>query len=301
MTRRLVLASLLAAAALVAAPALGQGGGTTAQTPQVQVAAAPFEDPVEPFSEPANTTVTVEVPCGSGGGNGTRAVTVEVASKPGWVTATVDPATIHVDTTDCEGTNGTAQGRTSLEVQTTAEAPAFEPGNLTVRASSDGMEPGTADTAVEAPFVAVFDVQTPQPVVTANPGSKVTVEVKLTNHGNGPVNVTSEHVNRSEAGGLEASLPGNLTVGARQTGDDHRRNATFAIQTPGGTGFIQSVGTVVVRWDASYAPDPSAGGASTTTEVRVKTQGFHLPGPGPVGVLAAAGAALALATRRRGR
>lgn len=299
MRPRLVAVALAAALAAVALPSAA-GPGTAAQRPQVQVDVAPLEGPVEPESGLSVTNVTVEVPCGAVGQGGDRAVNVSVASKPSWVGASVSPAVVYLGPDDCEAANGTASARADLVVQTTHRAPAFQAGNLTVRASSDGMDPGTDDLAIEAGFYAVLDVQTARPVVVAAPASQVDLPVEVTNFGNGPVQVTAEGVKGAPTGGLEAVLPGPFTVGSNATGGENTRSLVVPVRTPGGTVYVHETGTIEIRWSAVYALDPGAGGTNATSAFRITTKGVHVPGPGPAAAVAGLAAA-ALAARRARR
>lgn len=293
-----VAVAVLAAVAVVAVPPAG-GQDALAQANQVRVEAAGFGAPIEPVSGLEDTNVTVAVPCGSADENGTsRAVRVEVASKPEWVGATLSPSTVFIQAGDCDASEGTASSWTSLVVQTTAQAPAFEPANLTLRASSDGMEPGTDDVAVEAGFRAVVDAQTPKPAVAAGPDATVDLPVQVTNFGNGPVAVTAQVVNGS--GALEVTLPDAFTLGAKQKGADHVGNVTVSVRTPAPNGYVDDRSSFEVRWSARYEPDPSVGGAEATSRFRIATRGIHVPGPGAAAALAVlAGAGLASAGRRR--
>lgn len=302
MPRRLLALVILVATAAVAAPTAGHGEDDATQTAQVRVDVDPLTRPVDPGSGPTSTTVTVEVPCGAVGQEGSRAVNLTVPGKPRWVTATVSPSTVHVGPGDCETENGTARVETELRVETTHEAPAFSPANVTVRASSDGLEPGSDDVEVQAAFYAVLDVQTDRPVVVAEPASQVEFPVELANLGNGPVAVTAELTNRTAGSGLEPVLPGAVGLGAEPTGGNRHATVTVAVETPERNGYVNEGGELEVTWTARYGPQPSLGGDASTSTFRITTKGFRLPAPGAAAVLPAlAAAALVAAAARPGR
>jgi hypothetical protein len=297
MRASLALGLVLAAASVVVPWILAQEA--RAQGFGVQVEVEDIEDPVRPLSDLANTNVTVEVPCDAVSEQGSRAVYLNVASEPSWVTTTVSPSTVYVDATDCDG-NTTARSRTDLVVQTGAQAPAFETGNVTVQGESDGMDPGTDDVAVTAGFYGRLDAQTPRPVVVAEPKEVVDLEVTITNLGNGPMAVTPEMVNRSASDQLKVVLPAKLTVGSNTTSEPNQRAMVVSVQTPFSNGYVDETETLGVLWTGVYAPDPDAGGSASVTRFQVTTKGFHAPGPGPLLTgLGLVGAALAARARRR--
>lgn len=301
--RRLALVALVAfvATVAVAAPTAGRGDDGASQGAQVRVDVAPLPRPVAPQSGPTSTTVTVEVPCGAVGQEGSRAVNLTLTGKPRWVTATVSPSTVHVGPGDCETRNGTARAQADLEVETTPQAPAFSPANVTVRASSDGLEPGSDDVDVQAAFYAVLDVQTDRPVVVAKPGSQVDFPVELTNMGNGPVAVTAELTNRTPGSGLQPVLPGPVALGAEPTGGNRHATVTVAVETPERNGYVNEAGELEVTWKARYGPQPSLGGDESTSTFRITTKGFRLPAPGASAVVPALGAAALAAAAARPR
>lgn len=304
-TRRLTLMGprelffvALVSAATVAVPAAAQGEGAAAQATGVQVDAGPFDGPIEPLSETGNATVVVSVSCGSLAEGGSRQIHVAVDSAPSWSATEVQPGNVTVSAADCDGTNGTAQARTWLEANLTAEAPAFTPTDVTVRAASDGMEPGTGNASLEAAFYAVLDAQTDRPVVVAEPQSQLDFTVEVTNFGNGPVEVTPTIASKSA--GLGAVLPPAFTVGSNATGNDNRRSVVVSVQTPFQNGYTNQDDRLEIRWSARYAEDSEAGGTNATTQFTVQTKGFHVPAPGPAAVVGALAGAALVAWRVRG-
>lgn len=294
----LVLVGMIVA---VAGSAAAQEGLQGAQT-RTQLSATPPSEPVRPLSGLENINVDVTYTYQEGGfAFVTTPIELEVTNSPSWITATLSPSTVYMPV---DGQSGEVTRSSTLVVQTTANAPAFQQGNIQIegvaRQNGDlAPSQGSTTVPVQAGFYSVIDAQTPKPVVIAGPQEQIDFPIEVTNFGNGEQTIFLN--TNQKSGGLDIVLPGAFTVSSQAGGDeDNTRTSTVSIQTPFQNGYINQPGTFTLDVSSAYALDQSNEGMSTRISSLVTTKGFFVPGPGAVAALVSfAGVALAL-NRRRG-
>ncbi len=243
--------------------------------------------PVQPLSDLARIPVVINYRYSPGGADLVATpINVEITNNPSWITATMSPSTVYapVEETNQDGQQ-TVQVESTLVLQTTADAPAFQQGNVQIQAtaqSNGNMEgsSGTATVAVTAGFYSILNAQTPQKVVTARPQQKVDLPITITNLGNANTNVFLDIESGDEKLIQNTVLPSPVTVPSKQQGSkDNTQTVLVQVQTPFKNGYINEPGVLSMKISSTYALDQSVKGMSTRVSSLITTKGFYVPGP----------------------
>lgn len=300
----LVLIGLTVAATPVSAQDQLQGGDTN-----TQVDIASPSGPIQPLSGLERLEVTITYRYQPGGADLVATpINIEVTDQPSWVVATVTPSTVYADVEETPGDDsGSTEVTATLVVQTTADAPAFEQGTISIEASAQANgnlagSSGTANVPVRAGFYSIVTAQTPKKVVTARPQQNVDFPITVTNGGNANQNIFLSVESGAEQLVQSTVLPGTFEVASKQQGsEDNTATVTVSVQTPFQNGYINEPGVLSLAVDSAYSLDPSERGQSTRVTMLVTTKGFYVPGPGLLLSLAGmAGVALAMQRTRLG-
>lgn len=273
---------------------------------EVEVVVAPFAAPIVPLKEVGVTNVTVRVPCSLllDEPLQSKPVTLSVPNAPAWAQVTLNPATL-LYAPSCDP-GSTVEQSASLLVATTAEAPAFVPTGIRVRASLEsrlGNGTGEGGNDVEAGYYGILDATVDPPVRVSSPGTPASFALGITNHGNGATRVAFR-VEQVTAG-WDVRPPEPFTLAPRFEKGAATRVVDAVFTPPPRDGIVNEPGlaTIVVE-GASVAPGGGEASPVTVslllTSKRVDVTGGVLDAPAPQVALAvalAAGAALAL--RRR--
>lgn len=281
---------------------LAPAGAAQADDPRADFAVqvAPLDAPVRPLQDTVSTTLDMLLPCaGVEEGEAPPHVTLWLQGVPSWANALLSPRSLAIDAAACEGPSMRANG--TLILTTTADAPAFTPTAIQVMASLDN---GTANRTVsgevvlEADYFAILDVQLNKSIEEASPLSVATFNLVLSNLGNGRTRVTFEVLNVSE--GFAAPPPASIILQSRQQGGNETSTTVpFRVQTPGGFGYHNEVGTASLRITATSLERAGTDDDVSTVSVIVKAVGLDVPAPSLVPTLGALVVALVILARRR--
>lgn len=305
------LAALVALAflATIAPPAAAQAPTNAQSTLALEI--TPFEAPIRPLSGLGQAQLKIKYGYVSAGATALTAtkVTLSVAEAPSWAVITISPSTVLVPIKQPQGAAATvdADPQTAIVyVATTADAPAFTPANIKIKASAAANQPIAAADAdvsslVQADYFSVIDVQVQQPIRIVRPQTAVDFPVTITNFGNGNSKVAFELVNEP-SGGLQVPIPQPVTLEARQTGGKvTQQTVSFSISTPFKNGYMNQPGLVTVKLKAAYALNSQIKGEEIQFSVLATTKGFYVPGPSPMLAILAVGLVAAVLGARRNR
>lgn len=298
--------------ATAAPPAAAQvPGGEDATRTNTQVSATPPSQPIRPLSTPAviPVEITYTYQPQSQALLATQ-INLEVVDRPSWAIATISPETVFAPIQ--QGGTGTDSSRqstvsTTLVVQTTADAPAFQQGNIRIQANAQqnqglAASSGTTTVPIVADFFSILDAGIPQTVRIARPQESIDVPITITNLGNADTTVfiNRQGENPQPGAGVLFTSPSPRTVPSKQQGSqDNTLDVPVSLQAPYQNGYINQPGVLNLQITSNYALDTQEQGMTTQVAMLITTKGFYVPGPGPAILIAALGAlALALGKRK---
>lgn len=285
----------LAFLATVAPPAAAQTNAPSS----LQLTMTAFDAPIRPLSGLGQATLKIDYSYFAAGGTALTAtrITLSVAEAPSWAVVTISPSTILIPIQSPSGPSNTIQATQQtaiVYVATTADAPAFTPANLKIKADAAANQPiaattGDVQSLVQADFFSVIDVQVAQPIRIVRPQTAVEFPITVSNFGNGNSKVAFELVGEP-SGGLQVPIPQPITLEARQTGGKlTQQTVGFNIQTPFKNGYMNQDGLVTVKLKAAYALNSQVKGEEVQFSVLATTKGFYVPGPSPLFAILAIG------------
>lgn len=214
---------------------------------------------------------------------------LEVVGSADWYNVTLEPTTVTFPAPQLQ--EGKAEALATLTITLAPNAPAFQKGNLTIKATAPqagnlkearGEKASTFDSA----FVAKTNVSGPQEVLALDGGKAHEVLFKVRNDGNHEVLVKFD----VEAGTAAVTIPADITL---DVGEE--KTVGVVVRTPWTEGME---GDVVLKAKSTPTAGEETGDQTTAKAHYVSTSA--IPGPGLP--LAAAAVALAVvALRRRSR
>ncbi|HVL48203.1 MAG TPA: hypothetical protein VM889_06575 [Candidatus Thermoplasmatota archaeon] len=315
MMRALAVAALLVA---LAAPAAGQMPGRPAES-RISMSVQPIDGPIMPERGVGLAELDIVYAYFSGGvALDPTTIRLEVEG-PAWTHASVTPSTIQVAPGPVPvGLVGRVHARAIVAVATDANAPAYWPGEIRIRATAEPNGLIAGSTAQEvltvvADWFALTQVAGPRDVAL-EPGRDHKVAFVVANLGNAPARHAVTVVSAPE--GVTVRVPEPFETGSRQYGNaTHDAPAVVVFRlAPGSTGgpVVLRVATAYVRvpdvigetvdFTIDVAPTKGDGLAiffpATDGRVRTSSFGMEANGPGLAGALAIALAGAALAWRR---
>lgn len=286
-----LVALLVAGSVLAFAPtASSQGGTELTRATTTAVVITPVSTPIRPLSGFVTIPVTVQytyIPTTSVAFTTTKiALTVEV--QQGWTIVTVTPANLFAPIRT-QSVGGQAISETlaaNLLVSTTADAPAFTPGNIKVTAAANAngellASSGEDQTTVQADFFSILDATTPTTIAKAGPQQQVIFPIKVTNFGNAQTKIFFDIDSKPET--WQVIMPSPVILESRQQGGKATsKDANVVVQTPWRNGYLNEVGAVAVKITSNYALDTKFPGDRTALSTLTTVIGFYVPGYDPL-------------------
>lgn len=246
---------------------------------EMAVEAAPFSARLAPLQGVQTTNVEAHVPCALLRAE-TSTLRFWAEEAPGWTDGLVfAPAEVALALSECP--IGGFDVASVLAARATAEAPAFSPAPIAVRASLEGggfNTTGGTETSVEADYFAILEAHLAEAIKVAPPATDVRYPLEVRNLGNGPSRVTVRLLDASEGWSVVVPPAVELAPKASTTLD-------LVLRTPEGSGFMNEVGVAnfLVRLD-DVAGNATAAD-ETTISVLATAKGAAVPGPAPALVL----------------
>lgn len=246
---------VLAVAALVAG---AFPVGAQLVEPPLVVSLEAHEEPIRPLIDQVALEFTVDAGCELMVGV-PPGLTVyhEVVDAPVWLSTVFDPMSTTYAPEECQDQR--VRGRAILILAASAEAPAYQPATVTVRARVPQQERedvvAEASQQVRAAWFSLVDARVENASRSVARGSSTSFVITLSNAGNGPARVEVELV-ETPSSDLRVVMPPPVHVGSRQTGDatttgSLRIAVDVAADAERGRSHV-----LLAKWRASYAPDP---------------------------------------------
>ncbi|HVL48719.1 MAG TPA: hypothetical protein VM889_09195 [Candidatus Thermoplasmatota archaeon] len=170
-----------------------------------ELAVAPFDGPIPPLAPMTRTAVLVTVSCARLVGHSVAYpmdLTFSIESAPAWALASVNPTRVPVGLDACDAATRTARFTASMGVVTLPEAPAFEAGDITLRATLRGVAETTTREAIvslSADWAPLLSVVVDAPARAVVGGETAEFVFTATNRGNAPVVVASSVENATRS------------------------------------------------------------------------------------------------------
>lgn len=232
-------------------------------------------------------------------------ITLTISSQPPWAIATLSQSVVYASVTQTEASQEFRYRElpTTLQVSTTADAPAFQQGNIeiTATAAANGAllgSEGKAQVPIQADYFSIIEASVPTTIQKAKPQAQVVYPITVTNFGNQLTKV--EFIVESAPEKWQVTPPSPITLESRQAGGKQTaKTANLVVQTPFWNGYLNVVGAITIRLNSWYALDPKVVGDRTIVSTLTTTKGFYVPGFEPLVALAAIGAAAAALGARR--
>ncbi|HVL87997.1 MAG TPA: hypothetical protein VM681_08360 [Candidatus Thermoplasmatota archaeon] len=234
-------------------------------------------------------------------------ISLTVETNQAWTIVTISPSNLFpvvTPSTNAGTDSGSKTEKAELFVVTTADAPAFTPGNIKVKANADrngclGSSSGEAETTVQADFFSIIDATTPTTIQKSGPQQQVVFPMTVTNYGNANTKIFFDVLSQPE--GWQVVPPSEVILEARQQGGKATtKTANMVVQTPWRNGYLNEVGAVTMRMTSNYALDTKVPGDRATISSLTTVIGFYVPGIDTLLLVGGVGAlAVALKHRRR--
>lgn len=275
------------------------------QNTALQVTLKPIEGDIQPLVDTKVIDGTVELTVFTSSCTNLAPIEVKltVAKAPSWASVVLSPNSLFFT----PGQGGTSCGSATIkgtqtfkaQVFATQEAPAFQPENIQITATSPSFAggksgAGMAETPIKAGYYSILEARVDQPIMIARPQDTVSFPIVVSNFGNALTKVNFV----VESSNPEKLIPNQLnpvTIESRLSGKANSATVTLNAITPYHNGYLNEVAAMTVDIKGAYANDPSKTGDAMKINVIVTTKGFYVPGADPslaiLGLAAVAGIA----------
>lgn len=300
--------------AAISMPAAAQTGSTTVTVTMTAKDLGP-EGRLAPEAELANIDVEATVKLSTVGGEcvGQMQVKFTSISPPAYASVVLNPAqaTEQFATTSVASAPGQTQEqtkivKTTLQISTTRDAPAFK--DDTYRVKADVTFPTTTggctmtgnsaegQVAIKNDYLPLTQVAPGVYFQKSGQNKKVIFPIDVTNLGNGPTRIKVE-VTQPNKNKLDSIIPpAELHLESRaQKGPSalFRQPTRIEAQTPHANGYTNSIYSFNVKFISAFdGAGQNTAGDETSVTLSVQVQGVYVPGFDPASMIGALGIAL---------